>query len=345
VEFLGNLTKLEYLNLSCNSNLSLPSVEFFGILTKLKYLNLSSQQSDLHSLPEDLGSLMELKYLSLSGSDKIVELPRSFQKLKNLVHLDLSCCSSLLGIPQALHGLAKLEYLNLSLQNGEIHQDKLPLIGLPEVIGSLTNLKYLNLARCMDYVFGSPSTDQTDSFIGSISTFSNLEHLDLSKNKILCSIPESIGSLRMLHTLNLSGSSMLARLPECLTKKESLKVLNVMGCKLFEAKLPQSNFLFTLPHFVVHTGEGQSSSNLPLLEHAILDEFLELSRLENVKSTQEARSIKLIEKESINSLNLEWTGGADRFVEDMNVLGEMVPPNTLKKFVIEGYRASAFHPG
>lgn len=342
VQFLGNLTKLEYLNLSCSSNLFIPGVQFLGALTKLNYLNLSSQHSNLQSLPEDFGSLIELKYLSLSGCDMIVELPRSFEKLKNLVHLDLSCCSSLLSIPQALHGLAKLEYLNLSLQNGEIHQDKLPLMGLPEVIGSLRNLRYLNLARCMDYVFDNPSTDQTDSFIGSISTFSNLEHLDLSENSVLRSLPESIGSLRMLHTLNLSGSSKLARLPECLIKMESLKVLNVKGCKLFEAKLPQSNFLFTLPHFVVHAGEGQSRSNLPLLEHAILDKQLELSRLENVKSTQEARSIKLIEKESINDLKLEWTRGADRYVEDMNVLEEMVPPSTLTEFKIEGYSSISF---
>uniref|UniRef100_A0A0E0F3J7 NB-ARC domain-containing protein n=1 Tax=Oryza meridionalis TaxID=40149 RepID=A0A0E0F3J7_9ORYZ len=294
---------LRVLDLSDCSIQKLP--DYIGQLKQLRYLNAPGIQ--YQTIPNCISKLIKLMYLILRGSYEIVALPESN-------------CSGIRELPESFGKLNKL--------NGEIHQDKLPLIGLPEVIGSLTNLKYLNLARCMDYVFGSPSTDQTDSFIGSISTFSNLEHLDLSKNKILCSIPES--------------SSMLARLPECLTKKESLKVLNVMGCKLFEAKLPQSNFLFTLPHFVVHTGEGQSSSNLPLLEHAILDEFLELSRLENVKSTQEARSIKLIEKESINSLNLEWTGGADRFVEDMNVLGEMVPPNTLKKFVIEGYSSISF---
>uniref|UniRef100_J3N6T5 Uncharacterized protein n=1 Tax=Oryza brachyantha TaxID=4533 RepID=J3N6T5_ORYBR len=308
VEFFGKLTKLEYLNLSCGLELIVFDVEFLSTLTNLKYLNLSSKKSNIKILPEDLGKLVELKYLSLSGCGEIVELPIFLGKLKNLVHLDLSCC------------VLSTEHL---------------VIGWPEVIGSLTNLRYLNLSQCMDFMFHG--SDETDRFIDCISRLSNLEHLDLSNNAVLRSLPESIGSLKKLHTLNLSGSRILTRFPECLIKMESLKVLNVKGCNVYEDKLPQSNFLFTLPDFVVHAGDGESSSNLALLEHAKLDQVLALSKLENVKSVQEARSIKLMEKHGINHLELEWTRGTDRFVEDMNVLEEIVPPGTLKNLVIKGY--------
>ncbi|KAM0859274.1 hypothetical protein ACQ4PT_047305 [Festuca glaucescens] len=86
---------------------------------------------------------------------------------------------------------------------------------------------------------------------------------------------------------------------------------------------------------------GDTSSNIHMLEHASGAE-LKVWRLENVKSPGEARSINLSEKQAILELRLWWTSGANRSVDDMELLTELVPPTTLKTFDIGGYCSVGF---
>jgi hypothetical protein len=64
-----------------------------------------------------------------------------------------------------------------------------------------------------------------------------------------------------------------------------------------------------------------------------------ISKLQNVKSVQEARIIKLKEKVRMEKMELNWTEDAKRYVEDMEVLGELVPPFKLE---IDGYNSVRF---
>uniref|UniRef100_A0A453HKW9 Disease resistance protein RGA3 n=1 Tax=Aegilops tauschii subsp. strangulata TaxID=200361 RepID=A0A453HKW9_AEGTS len=353
---IGRLKYLRYLNAPRMQDQMIPKC--ITKLSKLNYLNLRGS-SKLLALPESMGNIEDLLHLDLSGCWRIEKLPKSFVELTSLVHLDLSQCYMVDGIPEALRVFTKLQYLNLSLRYW-IQADRQHLRGLPEVIGNLTKLRYLNLSWCMRAIFAVPSTDkinsspgrcsisensstdQTDSFMDHISTLSNLEHLDLSENIYLVSIPECVGSLRKLHTLDLSGCDELARLPDSMVEMDSLKILNVKGChELDNSILFRFNLFALLPHFVVHAGDGESSSNFVLLQHANPDE-LQISRIENVKSTEEVQSIKLVEKQRIVELKLEWTAYAEKFVDDLEVLGELVPPSTLKKFEIQGYNCVDF---
>jgi len=59
-------------------------------------------------------------------------------------------------------------------------------------------------------------------------------------------------------------------------------------------------------------------------------------------SVQEARSIKLAGKDRMEILELNWTKDVDRFVEDIEVLGELVPPTTLEELKIDGYNSVRF---
>jgi hypothetical protein len=123
---------------------------------------------------------------------------------------------------------------------------------------------------------------------------------------------------------------------------ESLKILNVTGCsELDKSTLSRSKMFALLPHFAVHTDDGESSSNIGLLCHANPNE-LHISSLDNVKSREEVQSIKLMEKHGIYDLNLEWTRDAQRSVEDVLVLGELVPPSTLCTFHMKGYSSVKF---
>lgn len=64
--------------------------------------------------------------------------------------------------------------------------------------------------------------------------------------------------------------------------------------------------------------------------------------LENVKSPEEAHNISLSEKQRTEQLRFEWTKDVVRFVEDMDLLAELVPPTTLKTLTIEGYNSVSF---
>jgi hypothetical protein len=67
-----------------------------------------------------------------------------------------------------------------------------------------------------------------------------------------------------------------------------------------------------------------------------------ISRLENVKSVQEAQSIKLAGKDRMLKLELNWTKEVERSVDDMELLGELVPPTALKVLKIGGYNSVRF---
>ncbi|XP_037473797.1 putative disease resistance protein At3g14460 [Triticum dicoccoides] len=340
-EVLGGLSKLQYLNLSNNSYLECgKEAEFLGALTKIEYLNLSSRECGLKKLPESLGGFSQLKYLNLSGWRAMKKLPRLFGSLKNLLHLDLSGCYMVDGVHEALVGLTSLQHLNL--------QDT-QLSSLPD---DPTKLRYLNLSklrRSLDdrkkdaSVFLSAET--WDILINQICriNLSDLEHLGLSRNCLIERIPESICSLTKLHTLDLSGCRNLKKIPESICTFGSLKFLYLEDCCSLD-EIPQlSSSAISLPHFVVRAGNDGSSSNLVLLKPT--DPFkLEITELENVMSAGEAHTIKLMEKQSIRELKLEWTQGVDRFVDDKMLLKKLVPPSTLRVLEICGYNSVIF-PG
>ncbi|XP_037423460.1 putative disease resistance protein RGA1 [Triticum dicoccoides] len=309
-EYIGRLKQLRYLsapNLGYGMNLG-----FIGMLRDLNYLNLHRCDC-ISSLPESVGEMKGLMHLELSSCRQLKGLPHSFSKLKELIYLNLAYSCRVLGIPQALVGLTKLQHLELSKCEN--------LRGLPEVIGNLSELRYLNLSWCMHHIFDSSSTDQSEKFIDCICTLPNIEHLDLSINGYpLTSIPESA---RRLRKLVLRGCKKVARLPECV------------------AKMDRESLFGLLPIFPVTVDDSKCYTNLGLLEHVNPDR-LGIEGLEKVKSREEARSVKLTEKQRIEELSLVWNTEAKRSVDDMELLRELMPPITLQKFGIYGYISDRF---
>ncbi|VAH87397.1 unnamed protein product [Triticum turgidum subsp. durum] len=300
---IGQLKQLRFLHAPRIQDKMIPNC--ITELSELNYLNLRGSEKIL-ALPESIGDMKGLMHLDLSGCTGISELPVSFAELKQLVHLDLSHCR--VSISEAFGGFTKLQYLNLSVE----HSDR----RLPDVIGNLIKL--------------------SGRLLGSICTLSNLEHLDLSGNRKLSSIPTSIGNLRQLHTLDLSGCHRLKKLPNSMINMVNLKVLIVeKEVRLDESMRALLNFV-SLPHFVVYASSDKCSSNINLLEPTNPDK-LTIDRLENVKSTKEAWSIKLIEKQNMKVLTFRWTENAERFVDDKDVLEQLVPPSSVQILTIVGY--------
>lgn len=319
---IQNLKRLRYLNAPGVQEQVIPKC--IAKLSALTYLNLHG--SSITSLPESCGEMKCLMHLDLSFCLEMEELPKSFVELKMLVHLDLSHCPrmhvvpeqivglkelvfldlpkciSAKGIAEAVDGLTKLQYLNLSGGNCgcERHYKTLKeyqasSLLMSTAIGKLIQLRFVGLRECICYNINSADMTYYET-IDRISTLYNLEHLDLSQNRSVLRIPESIGSLRKLSTLNLSGCSRLKSLPENIIKMDSLTIHDVKGCsRLDKSMLSRSKLFALLPYFVVHNYDNESRSNLGLLQHTNPDE-LEVSSLENVKSSEEAQSIQLMEK-------------------------------------------------
>ncbi|XP_045084172.2 uncharacterized protein [Aegilops tauschii subsp. strangulata] len=328
---IGQLKQLRFLR-APDIRLEIPNC--ITELSELNYLNLRGS-SEISALPVSIGDMKGLMHLDLSGCNRISKLPISFSELKQLVHLDLSNCNMFLA--ETLGGCTKLQYLNLSVLNSTGHKR---ITGLPEVIGNLIKLRYLNLSRCVDLMGPwPPEAEEIHKLLCSISTLSNLEHLDLSRNNQISSIPESIGKLTKLHTLDLSICCNIKKLPDSIFKMVRLKVLSWIYWpnRLSESALPRFNFV-SLPHFEVQSSNDKCSSNISLLQPTNPDQ-LDIGKLENVKSAEEATSVKLIDKQAIRTLKFQWTLGAERFVDDKVVLEKLVPPSSVEILTIVGYRS------
>jgi Leucine-rich repeat (LRR) protein len=347
---IGQLKQLGYLNVSIYDKIF---PECIMKLSNLIYLNLL--ESNISTLPESIGELESLMHLNLSNCDRIHELPVSFRNVEKLVHLDLSCCGRISGVVESLQSLSRLEHLNLSrcenigdltrAMSGQkglqyLNLSYVSCVGLQQVLVNLIKLRYLNLEGSLDRL----DEAEIGSLLECVGSLSNLEYLNLGWNDDLRTIPESIGNLGKLNTLDLSHCDNLQRLPDSVSAINSLRFLHVTCCpELDMSTLPQNKNSTTvlLPHFVIHAGDGESSSNLSELEDKH-PTFLEISRLENANSAEEAKRIKLAEKHSIEKLELAWTMDAKRFADDREVLSELVPPDTVHSLVLNGYNSISF---
>ncbi|MCF6239933.1 MAG: leucine-rich repeat domain-containing protein [Bacteroidales bacterium] len=135
LEQICNLEKLVYLDLGTDEPYGyIPEEGIINIgnLTKLEYLDLSF--TGLGSVPAGIFNLTNLKILDIGGND-LLDLPNDFLKLKKLETLYLN--DNFQGeIPTVIFSLNKLKYLDLSLNK---------LNSLPEEMFNLKNLEILVL--------------------------------------------------------------------------------------------------------------------------------------------------------------------------------------------------------
>ncbi|CAO1940453.1 unnamed protein product [Urochloa humidicola] len=331
---LGSLTNLQHLDLSeCSGVKAIP--ESLCALTRLQYLNLSSCRY-VARLPEAIGNLVNLQYLNLSRCGA-KELPESLNRLSNLLHLDLEYSYVEKGLPGALRGLTALQYLDMSEYMWTRNLEK---EDLPVAMRNLTNLKVLDLAFSLHEYFDVEKNGEYLDFIG---TLTNLEHLDLSRNHVIEYLPESIGNLKSLHTLNLEHCCKLKSLPESIGCATGLKSVLLKECphELMDRASSLFHYSLTLPLFKVRTDDVGAHSNLHLLEGENISE-LHIVCLENVRLLKEAQRLELSTKHNLFSLKLVWTLDADRLLEDQDLLGELVPPMSLKDMTLEGYSSPSF---
>ncbi|KAI9127425.1 hypothetical protein K1719_001984 [Acacia pycnantha] len=242
--------------------------------------------------------------------------------LKYLRTLSLRNLSALKIVPESIGKFVHLRYLNLS---GTL------IACLPNSICKLYNLQTLELCGCK-FLESLPS-DMQDLV--------NLRYLDLSLSKIV-SLPDSLCKLYNLQTLKLRDCLYLEMLPSDMQDLVNLRHLDISLAHLKEIPRGLGNLkdLQFLSDFIV--GKETGIGELGGISH--LKGWIHISKLENVRSGNEAHDVRMMDKKHIKGLTLSWSKDGD--VEDStierDILSNLQPCWDLEELKIECYRGTIF---
>ncbi|TYG50616.1 hypothetical protein ES288_D10G189000v1 [Gossypium darwinii] len=223
---LGNLSSLEYLNLTADigDNLYATDLQWLSGLSLIEHLDLSAVDlAQASNWLQVLNTLPFLKNLYLSGCKLPQVPPPTHINLSSLAILDLSLNdieNSLGG--SIFHGLVNMTSLrHLDLSNNLFNSS------IPESLYSLDSLQFLNLG--------------SNKFRGKLSSamgnMTSAIDLDLSDNELEGPIPITMGNLCNLKSivfselnLNQDVSTILTVLSGCVSNQ--LDKLDLSGCHL-----------------------------------------------------------------------------------------------------------------
>ncbi|XP_022156783.1 MDIS1-interacting receptor like kinase 2-like [Momordica charantia] len=215
---IAHLSKLNYLDLSCN-NLTGEIPSEIGNLTNLRLLNLVENMLN-GTIPSTIGQLSHLTYLNISVNQIGGIIPLQIGNLKNLSTLSLSKNLLIAPIPSTIKYLTHLTKLRLddNKLNGSLPSSlwSLPQLGelylssnnfsgsIPPQIGNLKSLKYISIQ----------DNSLTGPIPSSIFHLTNLTDINLASNMFTGPIPQQIGDSQNLLNLNVSSNRITGPIPE-----------------------------------------------------------------------------------------------------------------------------------
>ncbi|XP_060967123.1 probable LRR receptor-like serine/threonine-protein kinase At1g56140 isoform X2 [Cannabis sativa] len=239
---IGNLTNLQYLDLSMNA-LSGEVPKELGLLSQLSSLYILSNNFS-GPLPPELGNLTKLELFSFSSCGVSGEIPSTFENLQSIKEF-YAYDNELTGkIPDFIgtwSNLTNLVLLGNSFQgpipSNFVNLTSLVQLQLNDVSNASSSLSFIiNMESLITLELRN--NDITGSIPSSIGKLTQLKHLDLSFNKLHGQIPESLFNMDSLVYLFLGNNSLNGTLP----RKNSLSLLNI--------DLSYNNFVGSIPSWV-----------------------------------------------------------------------------------------------
>ncbi|KAE8077810.1 hypothetical protein FH972_016336 [Carpinus fangiana] len=226
---LLGLQHLTFLDLSCNEFFILP--EFIGSLTKLQYLNLSHNLF-YGTIPQRFGNLSSLISLDLRLPGKLTEDHNLdwLLHLSSLKHLHMSYVNlgKVVNWPDKVNMLPSL--LDLTLSDCEL---SMPLPPMLSNANSSSPLSFLDL---------SYNHLNSSVFPWLFKYTSSLVFLELSFNNLEGSIPRAFGNMVALVHLDLSSNKLDGAIPQTLENLHDLQVFGLSNNNISGEVLDLSRF-------------------------------------------------------------------------------------------------------
>nr|KAJ0190587.1 hypothetical protein LSAT_V11C800444510 [Lactuca sativa] len=270
---IGRLVSLQTFTISSNLlNGTIPVS--IGLLAKLQYLDISHNPLEGVVSEAHFANLSMLEFLNASSNTKLTfNVSHKWIPPFKLVHLDLSSCNIANGFPQWLRNQRKLEWLVLSnaTVSGPLPQwlQKMPVIHILDLShnklsGSLTNLP--NGENVSGHIGGAilllVNNIFNESIPKSLCRRTDLEFLDLSRNRLIGKIPKCLQKLKGLSTMIFSSNLLSGVIPSYIAlDHSSLQWLKLNGNN-FIGELPRE--LGNLRHLrVLDVGDNNLFGNIP----------------------------------------------------------------------------------
>ncbi|XP_008225246.1 PREDICTED: probable LRR receptor-like serine/threonine-protein kinase RFK1 isoform X1 [Prunus mume] len=243
-----------------------------GNITTLTYLTLEANQFS-GVVPPELGNLINLGTLMLSSNRLTGKLPVALARLRNLTDFRINDNNFNGTIPDFIQNWEKLERL-------EMHASGLQG-PIPSNISLLSNLQELRISDIKGPQQGFPTLTNMTGLVrlvlrncnisGEIPpyiwTIQNLEMLDVSFNKLVGEVPDTI-SLERLRFLILTGNSLSGSVPGSIFKDGSNVDLsyNNFTWQGPEQRTCQDNINLNLNLFRSSSTENNLRRGLPCLK-------------------------------------------------------------------------------
>ncbi|KAK2632549.1 hypothetical protein EUGRSUZ_L01409 [Eucalyptus grandis] len=284
LNWIGGLSKLEFLLLCCHDLVTLPSD--FNLLLKLRWLELFTHNLEcLPKLPQNLSYfhfigrrlteksinlsyLEKLSELKVCGCEQLIEI-QGLEPLKNLQTLDLEYLPSLVKLPD-LTSLKKLWRLRITV-----------CPKLVEVRGKLESLEFLGLIGCESLKqLPDPSSfkHMEELFIYGCWKLGEIQGLEVSENlKVLC----------------VDDLPLLEKLPD-LTNAKELKDIELRRCpRLVEIR---GRLKSVVSLFIDGCGSLQKFSDPSSFKKLEDLEIKDCERLEEIMESDEYRDLKKVRR-------------------------------------------------